>query len=282
MSFSASTLISRPVLACSSAEQAEAMNRSFEQYLVPMRFDEASFQRRFRGENLDAEASRLWYCGEELVGVVYIARRGWTSRVAAMGVVLEARGLGLGKPMLQTAIDEARRCGDRTLMLEVFVNNERAIRLYERLGFRITRRLQGFQQPAERPTTPADSLTKTDPLTVARTVTRGAVDALPWMMAGETLAATTEPFVEAWRLENNAFALVRPDAERVMLLSLIVPKASRRQGWGTRMVRALEAKYAGRSLTVHSLLPESGGPQLLRRCGWEPSALELYEMECVL
>ncbi|KAA9339692.1 GNAT family N-acetyltransferase [Hymenobacter busanensis] len=280
MPFSAETLTSRTVLECSAAEQAEAMNRSFEQYLVPMQFDVTSFQRRFRGENLDAAASRLWYCGEELVGVVYIARRGWTSRVAAMGLVLEARGRGLGRPMLQTAIDEAAARGDRLLMLEVFTDNVPAIRLYERLGFRTTRRLVGFQRNASpQPGPLVETLTHCDPLEVARQVAREGDAALPWMLAAETLAATVPPFVEAWQLAENAYALVRPEPDRVMVLGLVVPRAVRRQGWGRRLVRALESQYAGRRLTAHSLLPKSAVSELLQHCGWEPQALELYEME---
>ncbi|OON70112.1 hypothetical protein B0919_05065 [Hymenobacter sp. CRA2] len=268
---------------CSSAEQTEAMNRSFEQYIVPLRFDEQSFQRRFRGEHLDPVASRIWSCGDELVGVVYISRRGWTSRVAAMGLVIEARGQGLGKPMLQTAIDEAKRRGDQLLMLEVFTNNEPAIRLYERLGFRITRTLSGFQRPAgATPTESDDALTEIDPLTLARRVVQHGDEQLPWMIAGETLVATTAPLVQAWQLEGNAFALVRPEADKTVLLSLVVPTAVRRQGWGHRMVRALEARYPGTSLLMPCLLPPGAGQELLRSCGWEQTALELHEMECKL
>lgn len=281
MPFSADRLTSRPVLECSAAEQAAAMNRSFEQYIVPLRFDLAGFQRRFRGENLDAEASRLWYCGQELAGVVYISRRGWTSRVAAMGLVVEARNRGLGKPMLQAAIDEARQRGDRSIMLEVFTNNPAAIRLYERLGFGITRTLSGFQRPAAAaPPAKADELLATDPLTVARQVARHGDEALPWMLAPETLAATTAPYVQAWQLPGGAaYALVRPEADKTLLLSLVVPAPLRRQAYGRRMLRALEARYAGKPLLMPCLLPPGAGQALLRAGGWEQTALELYEME---
>ncbi|RTQ52518.1 GNAT family N-acetyltransferase [Hymenobacter gummosus] len=280
MTFSADRLTSRPVLDCSAAEQAEAMNRSFEQYIVPLRFDVAAFQRRFRGENLDPVASRLWYCDGELVGVVLISRRGWTSRVAAMGLVVEARGQGLGKPMLQTAVDEARSRGDRSIMLEVFTNNPAAIRLYERLGFGITRTLSGFQRPAAPAPAAADELQETDPLAVARRIAQHGDEALPWMLAPETLAATTAPYVQAWQLPGGqAHALVRPEADKTVLLGLVVPAPLRRQGWGRRMVRALEARYADQLLLMPCLLPLGAGQELLKHCGWQPMGLELYEME---
>ncbi|MCC3156972.1 GNAT family N-acetyltransferase [Hymenobacter sp. 15J16-1T3B] len=286
MTFSADRLTSRTLLDCSAAEQAAAMNRSFEQYIVPLRFEVASFQRRFRGEHLDAEASRLWYCGEELVGVVYISRRGHTSRVAAMGLVVEARGQGLGRPMLQTAITEARQRGDQNIMLEVFTNNAPAIRLYERLGFHITRTLSGFAAPAESAASAgpvAEKLVKADPAVVARHISRHGDEALPWMLAGETLAATTAPYVQAWQLaDGKAFALLRPEADKTVLLSLVVPAELRRQGWGTRLLRALEAQYAGKPLLMPCLLPPGAGQEFLRACGWAQTALELHEMEQAL
>ncbi|WP_133273084.1 GNAT family N-acetyltransferase [Hymenobacter radiodurans] len=138
-------LIARPVLEFTPIQVTDAMNRSFEEYMVPMVFTPASFERRFRGEHLDAEASKLWFQGEELVGVVFIARRGWTSRVAAMGLVREARGKHYGRQMLQAAIEEATARGDRSMLLEVFAANEPARRLYERLGFRNERELFSFR-----------------------------------------------------------------------------------------------------------------------------------------
>ena len=44
-------------------------------------------------------------------------------------------GLGIGKIMLQTVLDAAKECGYEQAELEVVSTNERAIRLYESLGF---------------------------------------------------------------------------------------------------------------------------------------------------
>ena len=53
-----------------------------------------------------------------------------------IGVARAWRGRGVGTALLQAVIDKAWRVGFRRLELEVFVDNERAIRLYERHGFR--------------------------------------------------------------------------------------------------------------------------------------------------
>jgi ribosomal-protein-alanine N-acetyltransferase len=47
----------------------------------------------------------------------------------------DRRGLGLGEKLLQHQIAAAIECGMKRMTLEVRVSNERAQRLYERLGF---------------------------------------------------------------------------------------------------------------------------------------------------
>ncbi|WP_092669161.1 GNAT family N-acetyltransferase [Hymenobacter arizonensis] len=252
------------------------MNRSFEEYFVPLVFDAASFERRFRGENLDAEASKLWFRGDELIGLVLIARRGWTSRVAAMGLVIGERGKGYGKVMLQAAVVEATARGDNNLLLEVFTPNERARRLYEATGFRNTRLLTTFNCPADRAGNVPAALAELDPREVARMLIKEVDTELPWMVSSETLAAVAPP-VRAFHLEGKAFAIVRADPHRTILLTLVVPKEFRRQGWGSRLLQLLEATYAHRGFMAHSVL-EGPGYHFLEARGWQPQALTLYEM----
>jgi ribosomal protein S18 acetylase RimI-like enzyme len=61
-------------------------------------------------------------------------RRQW--RVAVLAVSEEAQGLGVGTRLLDAVIDSAREADMRTVGLEVVDSNDRALRLYERMGFR--------------------------------------------------------------------------------------------------------------------------------------------------
>lgn len=54
-----------------------------------------------------------------------------------MAVRREHRGRGVGTALVETLISWASQHGVTRLELEVFANNPRAIRLYERLGFRL-------------------------------------------------------------------------------------------------------------------------------------------------
>jgi ribosomal-protein-alanine N-acetyltransferase len=63
----------------------------------------------------------------------------WTiideAHVTNIAVRHDRRGLGLGEKLLQHQIAAAIECGMKRMTLEVRVSNERAQRLYERLGF---------------------------------------------------------------------------------------------------------------------------------------------------
>jgi ribosomal protein S18 acetylase RimI-like enzyme len=250
-------LTARPVLDFTSAEVTEAMNRSFEEYFVPLVFTPETFERRFRSENLDAAASRLWFRDGELVRA--------------------ARGQGYGRHMLQAAIDEATARGDRDLLLEVFQANEPARRLYERLGFRNVRELFTFQPaPGPAPSAPAPPLTELDPLAVARLVARKGRPDLPWMFAAESLAAAAAP-ARAFHLAGKAYVILRPEPTRTLVLTVLVRPEHRRQGWGRRLLQALAAAYPGPPLTI-SMVTSGSAYDFLRAVGWEPGPLPLLEM----
>jgi ribosomal protein S18 acetylase RimI-like enzyme len=274
-----SNLTARPVLDFPSAQVTEAMNRSFEEYFVPMVFTPETFERRFRAEHLDALASKLWFADEKLVGLALIARRGYTSRVAAMGLVIEARGHGYGRQMLQAALDEARARGDRSMLLEVFVPNERARRLYERLGFTNTRELFTFRRVPGRVENAAQ-LIEIDPLRVAHLVARGGEANLPWMFSPESLMAASAP-TRAFSLDDKTFVMLRPEAERTLVQTIIVPREYRRQGWGRKLLQAVEAAFPGPPLMM-PMVTQGPGYDFLQAAGWEPLELSLFEMECQL
>ncbi len=274
-------LPSRPVAELTSAEVADAITRSFEGYLVSIRFTPEAYERRFRNEHLDPYASRVYVRDGSLIGIMLVARRGWTRRVAAMAFVPEARGQKLGQRALSEVLAEARSQGERTVMLEVIDGNASAMALYTKMGFRPLRRLVGYRwEPSPGPE--LDALTEIDPLEVSRAVCREGEENLPWMLSVETLAGAVPP-VRAYclkdRLEGRAFALTGdPKAENLTLNALVVPRAHRRRGWGSRMLQALAALHPGRPWLVSPIVPEELAPDFFARPGWERNAISQWEM----
>lgn len=270
-------IIARPVVELTTAQAAAAMDHCFQGYIVPFRTTPRSWELRFRVEHLDPWASCVYERGGTAAAVLFVCRRGWTSRVGGMAVAPEARRMGLGRRVMRDAVDQARARGDRTLLLEVIEQNTPAVKLYKSLGFRMTRRLVGYRREPEAVES-SDALREIDPLELARMVSREGEPDLPWMLAAETLPSITRPAC-AFALGEHAYALVsNPDAETLTLLSLVVPRAHRRQGWGTRMLRALAAAYPGKPCSVSAVVPENLAPRFFARAGWERQGISQYEM----
>lgn len=271
-------LIARPLTELVPAQAAAAMEHCFEGYLVPIHPTPESWERRFRGEHLDPWASRVYERDGKPVAVLFITRRGWTSRVGGMAVAKDARRSGLGRRVMQDAVADARARGDHALLLEVIEQNTPAVKLYRSLGFRMMRRLVGYRWESQPIEGEVDALREIDPLELSRIAHREGEPDPPWMLAAETLAAATAP-ARAFALEDCAYALVaNPEAETLTLSALVVPHAHRRQGWGTRMLRALAAAFPGKPWQVVAIAPENLAPPFFTHAGWERQGISQLEM----
>src|SRR5918997_3326502 len=269
----------RPVAECTTVQVADALTRSFEGYVMPVEVSARGYELRFRPEHVDPFASYAYFRETRPVAVVLVARRGWTSRIAAMAVAPEARGKGLGQYIMQGVIDEAVERDDRSVLLEVFEHNTPAVNLYEGLGFEPLRRLFGYRHdPGRAVPEVADTLSELDPLAFARVVAREGEPNLPWMLAAETLSGAVSP-ARAFHLDHLAYVLIGdPDANVISLTALVVPRANRRQGWGTRLLQALLATHPDRAWAIPQIVPAGLAPEFFARCGWELMDTDQLEM----
>lgn len=70
--------------------------------------------------------------------------------IVSIAVKPEYRGMGIGRSLMEAAIKALReRYGVKYVYLEVRVSNTGAIRFYERLGFRIVKRVGGYYRDGE-------------------------------------------------------------------------------------------------------------------------------------
>jgi len=103
---------------------------------------------RFPGCGIfDAEASfvALHRPTRSLVGVILCSRvKNDVGHVTQVCVVPELRGHGIGEKLLAASTQALRQRGFELLSLTVTQANERAVLLYERLGFSTTRVFDAF------------------------------------------------------------------------------------------------------------------------------------------
>jgi ribosomal-protein-alanine N-acetyltransferase len=76
-------------------------------------------------------------------GLMVIAE---TAQILTIGVVTSAQRLGFGQQLLDVLLGQARERGASEVTLEVRVDNEAAIGLYERNGFRTLRIRRGYYE----------------------------------------------------------------------------------------------------------------------------------------
>jgi ribosomal protein S18 acetylase RimI-like enzyme len=120
-------------------------------YYVHVDLPLESFRAELVMEDVDLTASAVARLDDEIVGVALLAIRGLRGRIAGIGVAPQHRGRRVGETLMHRLLDEARARGVQWLWLEVLTQNEPAIRLYQKLGFRRIRRLLVLSRPADTP-----------------------------------------------------------------------------------------------------------------------------------
>ena len=257
----------------------ELLNLSFENYLVPIQFNNSQFITMLRKDSIDLDSSRVLLIDEEPSGIALIARRGWTSRLAAMGIAQERRSKGAGSWFMDKLIQESRQRSDHEIVLEVIEQNEPAVQLYQKSGFQIMRRLIGFvyKSSAENGT---GNLQEIDLREAGLLISLHGLPDLPWQISGETIAHMNPP-ARAYCKGQAYVVISNPDAEHVVLWSLLVEQNARGNQLGLDMLRSLTAKHAGKTWHVPAILPEELG-NVYEKAGFEREKLSQWQMRLAL
>jgi len=272
-------LDSKPASDYPLPDLTQLLNLSFENYLVPITFNLVQFLTMVRKDSVDLSVSRVLLADEQLAGIALIARRGWTSRLAAMGIVQSQRGKGAGAWFMEKLINEARERNDHEMTLEVIEQNEYAVRLYQKCGFQSVRRLIGLirKDANENMETP---MAEIDLREAGGLISQHGLSDLPWQLAGETIAHMHPPA----RAYRNGPALVvtsNLDVEHVVIWSLLVEPNARRNHLGIEMLKSVIANHPGKTWYIPAIFPEEFG-KLFERAGFEQEELTQWQMKLAL
>lgn len=180
---------------------AALFNAGYEGYFVPMHVDAAALGSMIEAWDIDLARSRVATGLDAPVGIANLAVRGERGWIGGLGVVPAARRSGVGRRLMEAVLEGA----PPAVSLEVIEQNEAAIRLYESLGFEVTRILEVWSLTAEAPAAHARSV---EPAPLGQS-------GLPWQRDDASLPAGFE------RIEvENAAALIRVAGPRVSVLQL--------------------------------------------------------------
>ncbi len=258
---------------------ADLMTRSFEGYFVPVNITDVILLTMLRRDGVDLTSSRVIMKDDEPSGLALIARRGWTSRLAAMGIVSTARNGGTGTWAMHQLIAEAQARGEKEMLLEVIEQNTAGVKLYEKVGFTKIRRLVGYRLENP-PVESEEELEEVNIREVARMVSYHGLKDLPWQLSGPTIAHHTPPS-RAYRL-NDAYCLIsNPEATDVSISSVLVKARSRGAGLSAVLMRALFARFPNKVWHVSPIFPEEMGV-IFEQVGMTRETLSQWQMSLKL
>jgi len=259
------------------------LNHGFENYLVPIQFNNATFLNMLHKDGIDLTASRVLTADERPCGIALIALRGArrVSRLAAMGIAKEMRSKGAGSWFMDKLIKGARQRGDREMVLEVIEQNEPAVKLYRKYRFESIRRLIGFtRRGRDAEESGKSDLHKIDLREMGRLISQHGLLDLPWQLSGESIAQMTPP-ASAYCRGRAYIAVSNLDTKHVVIWSLLVEQNARGNGLGTNMLNSMIANHTGKTWHVPAVFPEEFG-KVFERAGFEKEQLSQWQMKLSL
>ena len=171
-----------------------AFNTVCQRYVVPFAMDEEQMGRHLSSTALDLAHSPLWLDDQgEVAGLGALGVRGERGWIGGFGISPAYRGRGLGQMLLEETMAGARALGMHQVELEVLRQNEAAIRLYTRAGFRAAAYLTGLL--LLRPVAPMpgrETARGADPRTLLARLPRLRQERTSWQREPSTLAASGE------------------------------------------------------------------------------------------
>ncbi len=265
----------KPTVDFPLAEIATGLNRGFEGYIVDVRVNASHLAQLIRCESIDLTMSQMIFADDALVGCALIGRRGWTSRVAALGIDPARRGQGIGRWAMDELIAQAKERQDKDMVLEVIAQNTPAVKLYQNLNFEADGRLIGFGEHT--PTgVPDPDLREVGVAEVGRMLIQYGPPNLPWQIAGETLINYGPP-LQAYKLGPAYMVISDPTRPQIGVRSLFSVDETAEEAMA-RLFKAVIAKYPDKIWQASAIFPEQMIASPFEALGFTQHSISQWQM----
>lgn len=163
-----------------------AMLSAFSDYIVPLQPDADTFKAALGARGFDPEASFVAVDDDEVIGFWNVATRNTKRYLIGSGTRVGHRGRGLASRLGKAAISSAENVGIESFWLEVIKGNTGAERLYRKMGFHVTRKLDCYRFNHPSPDRSSCKLSNFE--TVANVIQRYSTWEPTWQNATETIS----------------------------------------------------------------------------------------------
>lgn len=264
----------------SAADLAAAFNIVYTDYVVPFTMSEAAARQHVAAYAINLDHSLLWRDDTgAIVGLGALGVRGERGWVGGFGLAPGSRGRGLSGALIAALLGQARSVGLRQVQLEVLTTNDRAIRAYERAGFKRTRALlilgaDNFAVPV-----PGVAVTEVSSAMLLAGAPGLSLPHYAWQRETPSLLALPElqGLVLGSPASPRAFAVFTASATTVQLQAF----AGDADESLVALIGVLASRLPGRSLCLVNEPEESTVSAALLAVGWR-ELLRQYEMVCTL
>lgn len=253
----------------------DCLNESFSDYLIKFpTFDHTAWLLFLQRQGCDLALSRVGVRDDVVIAFSLVTRRSvdvW--RIAVMGARPAARGTGIAPRLLDETIASAARHDVRSVELEAFAQNERAVRLYRSRGMSPTCALYGFDGVIGIVAALHDVREVSIEVGArwAIAMERETGQELPWQVCGDAiLRLPGEP--TCWRLDEAQLVFTEAPGT-VAVMSLLDRDPAYRNG--ARLLTTLRASFPESILRVSQSQAENGPALAFRHAGWQQ--MDLYQ-----
>jgi ribosomal protein S18 acetylase RimI-like enzyme len=246
----------QPASEYTTAELADLFNRSFEDYFMPINFTGEQFELFTKRDGINLSLSRVLLNDDQPIGLGLISSRDDVSRLGAMGIVKDWRSRGAGTWLVEQLMDEARGRNEKQMLLEVIVQNEPAVHIYKKFGFKTIRQLFGFvaKEPAGKLEGELGAC-KID--LVIEKAEQFSLPNLPWQADVEALRRVAGSSF-GYYLNGSYVAITNHENEHIAIRILVSKNAF--QGGEEHLLNTLFATFPGKTWHVPAVFPEEQAP----------------------
>jgi ribosomal protein S18 acetylase RimI-like enzyme len=270
-------------LAMISLEQiATAFERAFADYRIPIRMTVQQLQDKIKSEDIHLDLSMGAFAGDQLIGFVLTGMRQTgemkSAYNAGTGVLPAFRGHQLTRRMYVPLLQCCYMAKIEQHLLEVLLDNERAIRVYQHVGFRPTRKLicyKGLVSPPMKETTFRIRQELISDWAMHETF-YGKEPA--WQNSFASVQNCNHHWIalSAWDQERLGSLVFLPGTGRIKWLQ--VSPSARRKGIATQMLQEAAALCSSMEMSVINVDEQDDGMHpFLLSVGMEPYATQ-WEM----
>ncbi|MDN4527260.1 GNAT family N-acetyltransferase [Fictibacillus fluitans] len=133
-------------------EAVHLFNEGFKFYFTEIHLTVDTLIKKIANEELSPERSLVAYDGEQPVGFILNGFRTINGQKVSWnggtGVIPDYRGKGIGKELMTASMELYKQEGINFLMLEAISENTKAIKLYEKMGYKTIDELAFFSNEA--------------------------------------------------------------------------------------------------------------------------------------